>query len=349
MSGGVQPERWEIGSDLHAIQLQGPARWPWADDGVRFAASGREALRQLAKHLGARVVWLPDYCCQDLIAPLEAVGARVATYADDPRGPCGNPSAKPGDVLVRMNTWGLRATGGVPPPEGVVLVEDHTHDPFSDWARTSRAHFAFASLRKALPVADGGALWSPSVLPLPAALPASAKHRALSDERWRAMDLKAAWLEGAPTEKDAFRRLFVETEGSFAADLESGPSQRTMDTLSVFPADAWTAARRENLAVLERALRPGVARLLQAAPGATAFGATFELPTHEGRDRARAALTASRIFTAVLWPLDGPGSRASPEAIALSHRMLFVHCDGRYTASDMERVAARLNEVFTSA
>jgi hypothetical protein len=328
------------------MTLQGRPAWPWSAGRVTFAASGREALRQLVVHLKAAVVWLPDYCCQDLVAPLEHAGARVSIYADDPRGPCGAADARRGELLVRINTWGLRADGGAPAAEGVIVVEDHTHDPFSQWARRSTAPYAFASLRKALPLAEGGALWSPAGLSLPAQLPASDAHGGLAADRWRAMELKAQYLGGAAIEKDAFRSLFVPTEEAFAADLHSGPSARALEALGAFPSDAWTQSRQENFAALTQALSPSAVRLLRPATGATAFGATFEFPTAESRDRARAALTASRIYTAVLWPLEGPGTRASPEAIALSKRVMFVHCDGRYTAADMARVAQRLNEVF---
>jgi hypothetical protein len=344
----VAPERWEHGSDLHALALQGRPAWPWSPAAVTFAASGREALRQLVAHLGARVVWIPDYCCQDIVAPIERAGARVATYADDPRGPCGVPLAAPGDVVVRLNTWGLRASGGEMPAHGVTLVEDHTHDPFSDWARGSTAHYAFASLRKALPFAEGGALWSPAGLSLPAALPASDTHQRLAADRWRAMELKAQWLAGASLEKDMFRTAFMATEAGFAGDLESGPTARLLEAQASFPSEPWTRARRENLAALCGALGSSGVRLMTAAPAATALGGVFEFPSADSRDRARAALTAMRIYTAVLWPLEGPDTRASPEAIALSKRVMFVHCDGRYARADMERVAQRLNEVFAS-
>jgi hypothetical protein len=293
-------------------------------------------------------VWLPDYCCQDLVGPIKRAGAHVAIYRDDPRGPCGSPEAARGDLIVRINTWGLRADGGSPPGEGVTLVEDHTHDPFSDWAGTSKAPYAFASLRKALPFAEGAALWSPTGLRLPPSLPASDAHRRLAEERWRAMDLKARYLEGAPVEKQAFREPLMATEAGFAADPQSGPTSRFIAALASFASETWTNSRRENLMALAHALAPSPVRLLLPAPGATALGATFEFPNPEARDRARAALTASQIYTAVLWPLEVPDTCASPEAITLSKRMMFVHCDGRYTAGDMGRVAQRLNEVFGS-
>jgi hypothetical protein len=81
----VVPERWENGSDLHAIALPGQPHWPWRPGAVTFASSGREALGQLVAHLSAKTVWLPDYCCQDLVGPIKRAGAHVAIYRDDPR------------------------------------------------------------------------------------------------------------------------------------------------------------------------------------------------------------------------------------------------------------------------
>ena len=49
----------------------------------------------------------------------------------------------------------------------IILIEDHTHDPFSTWAQQSTAHYAMASLRKTLPIPDGAILWSPQKMSLP--------------------------------------------------------------------------------------------------------------------------------------------------------------------------------------
>ena len=43
-----------------------------------------------------------------------------------------------------------------------LIIEDHTHDPWSPWSFGSRASYCFSSLRKTLPLPDGSVIWSPS-------------------------------------------------------------------------------------------------------------------------------------------------------------------------------------------
>ena len=74
------------------------------------------------------------------------------------------------DVVLAVNYFGVRA--GEPwqqwrEKHACVLLEDHSHDPVSGWAQSSRADYAFSSLRKTMPVPDGAILWSPLGHPLP--------------------------------------------------------------------------------------------------------------------------------------------------------------------------------------
>ena len=59
-------------------------------------------------------------------------------------------------------------------------------------------------------------------------------------------------------------------------------------------------------------------------------------------DAQLAGLIEQRIYPAVLWQLDEiPGHRERfADECALADRLLALHCDGRYSAADMQRVAA---------
>ena len=342
------PERWEHGSDFHLITARGQPSWPWGAGPVTLAASGREALRQLVEHLKPARVWLPDYYCQDVFGPLAALGSRIAIYRDNPLGPAAPITGNPGDLFVRVNTWGLRLDPGSGSPDGVMLVEDHTHDPFSTWAASSRAPYAFASLRKVLPLADGAATWSPANLSLPPQLPASATHRQLAEERWRAMELKARYLAGDAIEKESFRTRYLATEKKFGKGLGSGPSEFTLSQMVTMPTQEWTEARRNNFAALSAALAGSGINPLRPAPGATAFAATFVLASPDAREAVRRALVAARVYPMVLWPLEITAMELDPAAVELSRRVLSLHCDARYGPSDMERVAALFREALAS-
>jgi hypothetical protein len=143
----------------------------WIEEASLFA-SGTDALVALvrwgASRHGWRRVWLPSYYCPEVpagLAALERDGIELLAYSDHllTEPPAIEAIlAEPGDVIVVANQLGIRRR---PDPgravvPGAVVVEDHSHDPGSAWARASGADYAFASLRKTLPIPDGGAAWT---------------------------------------------------------------------------------------------------------------------------------------------------------------------------------------------
>lgn len=133
--------------------------------GCELLSSGRGALLRaldLVKFRG--VLHIPEFFCP---AVKKILTARydVKTFLDIPSEPCarfGSIGAKQGDAVLAVNFFGLRNqqdwyswAESVP---GVVLIEDHSHAPFSDWALNTRADFSFASLRKCFPLPDGAYL-----------------------------------------------------------------------------------------------------------------------------------------------------------------------------------------------
>jgi hypothetical protein len=100
-----------------------------------------------------------------------------------------------------MNYFGLRTPPDLELPEGVEVLEDHSHDPVSAWAEQSSADFCLASLRKTLPINDGGALWSPVGHRLPPAPPDRAAasgrcHQAECDDAQGYVPVRSARGEG---------------------------------------------------------------------------------------------------------------------------------------------------------
>ncbi|MHB8960172.1 MAG: hypothetical protein ACYDAN_11150, partial [Candidatus Limnocylindrales bacterium] len=241
---------------------------PWPDDAPLFA-SGTDALAALlrwgAEHRGWSRVWLPSYYCPEVPAALRAFPAdvEVLAYPDhelwaapDPRGV----PAVEGDVVVVANQLGVRRRPAVDRPvhRGADLVEDHSHDLGSDWARNSVADYAFASLRKTLPIPDGGVVWSPRGLDLPpeprtagggtaARRLASAierRHRlggAVADERLRlrALARVAAAAAGVPATAVA-----PSPPGS---PQRAGISPVSRALVAQMPLRAWRERRRANI------------------------------------------------------------------------------------------------------
>ena len=334
-------ERWEHGSDLHWTEPSAGGRYPWR--AAVLYGCGRYALQAAIAHAGARRLWVPAFFCQEVLEAIPRERVELVAYDDQPGALADDLTALPvreGDAVFVVNTLGLRA-GPPRVPAGVPVLEDHTHDLWSPWAQSSAAPLAIASLRKLLPVPDGGAVWSPAGGSLPAEAPLDDAHARAALDRLEAMVLKTAYLGGAAVEKSAFREHALAGERAIATGAVSAPLPLTRAILAAFPVDEWRARRAANHTAFAEALGtvPGVS-LAQPQPGAVAYTVNLLHDTAELRERVRTSLIASRIYPAILWSLEHGPIPVPPGALDLSRRILSLHCDQRYGSDDMQRVAA---------
>lgn len=345
------PDRWEHGSEFAWPDLprtEAPARYPWSGSSATFYGSGRDALRGLVDHgiarRGWRRLWLPAFLCQEVVAAARSTGIELAVYPDDPRRPVELPAAslRAGDAVLVLDTFGLREPlSTAEAPAEVDLIEDHSHDLGSDWARHSHAAFALGSLRKTLPVPDGGVVWSPRGLALPDEPPLTDTRRRAWASKSAAMLLKRLYLDGLAVSKDTYRSLAADGEDHIAEGAVSAASPLTRALLPLFPLARWAQTRRANRQALSRMLaQVEWLRVLEPAdPEATGFSVVLVVDTAERRERLRRGLIEHRIYPAVLWPLERTVVPVPEDAIDLSRRILSLHCDFRYGPEDMARVA----------
>jgi hypothetical protein len=347
----------EIGSEFHwdpaVLSPGGPA---WLPARHELFATGCGALSALLRALRPPGrLHVPSYFCMGVA---EAMAARmpIAWYRHlpDGRGPRWDTlRARDGDVVLAQNLFG-RDHGGpwddwMRAHRGVTVVEDHSHDPLSGWARTSTAPYAIASLRKTLPVPDGGLLWSPRGhdLPRPAGPESPGAQLKLA-----AMLLKAAWLDGRPVPKDDFRAL--QQRGEHTLLGSEGPAGTF--TAAVLPLLDVAGLRRravDNARALSAALPPesgswqngswqnGSWRMVGAAP----FRVQLVCSGEATRDALLGHLARHRVYAPVHWRQDRAGFwSGDDEAADLAARMLTVPVDHRCDPDDVRRVAAVLRE-----
>ena len=342
-------ERWEHGSEFAWPELTveaEPAPYPWSGRAAVLFGSGRDALRGLVAHgmasRGWRRLWLPSFLCQEVVASICETGIEVAVYRDEPTvHPIALPEAvQPGrDVLFVVNTFGVRSRPAEAAPGDV--IEDHTHDPISRWAFESTAAYCVASLRKTFPVPDGGVVWSPASQSLPERPARTEERERAAAQKTAAMLLKRYYLDGHPVSKDVYRLLSAQGEEHIATGAAAAASMTTEAMLPLFPLARWARARRDNRRVLSEALAgtPWLSVLSPDDDEATGFSVVVVMDSRERRERVRRALIEQRIYPAVLWPLEDPVLPLATESVELSRRILSLHCDYRYVAEDMRRVA----------
>jgi hypothetical protein len=346
----VTETRWELGGEFHSpAETQRPFH-PWPRPAVWYAL-GRHAVEELVAIHRPRTLWLPDYFCHEVAVGWERL-ASVRTYEDDPRWP--EPQwetleAVPGDMVVAVNHFGAREGTGWEERRdagGFVLVDDHSHDPFSPWASTSSADYAFSSVRKTLPAPDGGILWSPRGLDLPPQPRGTADG---SELKLAAMLLKGRYLEdrGGDDLKERFRRLQIEGEEQLARSPVAAASPAGREAVIGGAPLPWRVRRADNAMHLLGAL----AELQHAEPlfdewpaGAAPLGIVLVFESQDLRDRVRETLREAGVYCPIHWTIDHP---ASERVRDLSSRVLTIPTDWRYSADDMERVASLLREAET--
>jgi hypothetical protein len=350
-------KRWEHGSEFHWPSVLPTAvvanSWPEA---ACFWASGRDAFRALLLH-GQRTrdwrrLWIPAYFCQEVAEAMQVTGITLTAYPDGPQFAepvTDNLDFQPGDVVLRVNFFGLRVLPSVATlrTQQVETIDDHTHDPWSTSALQSDADWCLASLRKTLPVPDGGMLWSPVGHALPASAQLTAERRLASLEKLAAMLLKDLYLRGQPVEKQTFRQLALSGEAHIAAGEISDMPDWTRSLLAMFPVDDWRAIRRRNFEITAQALTdlPWLKVLQPAVVQACPFSAVLLVDSKPRRSFMRQKLIEAQVYPAVLWPLDVPIVVGVGEEFQdFSARMLSLHCDMRYSEADMLRVAELIKQ-----
>jgi hypothetical protein len=269
----------------------------------------------------------------------------VATYVDrmtfnDPGAIRVEPTA--GDVVLSVNFFGLR-DARFAHAHGHDVIEDHSHDPWSSWAKHSRATFAIASLRKTLPIPDGGILWSPSGQAVPESTPETDARARASTQKLSGMVLKSLYLAGHNVTKDDFRKLTLAGEAQIASGPISGMPLHTRAILDALPVEEWREGRSANHAHLVRALADldEVSVATSRANGSVPFSVMLICSTPARREHVKKRMLEARVYPAVLWPLhecvvDG----VTEEDRDLAQRILSVHCDFRYAEADLDRVAS---------
>lgn len=355
--GWMHKDRWEHGSypalpDPVLDRSGKSAAALIAELKAACAASGRVALGRIIAHGRAHRGWqrilVPTYYCTDVVSYLEQAGIEVARYACSPCGEDIVPAAQAGDVLLRVNFFGWGPGEGAPAFGGDVIA-DFTHDLLA--ARYSTADFAIASLRKVLPVSDGGIYWSPQGHGIPAEPSSDVRHQQAALAKLAAMALKRAYLEGVGSADDKVRLRELEQIGEegLLNGHDAAISRWARASLADLFVGQEAAARRTNACVLRNALHdaPGLAWRSRPRCQAPAF-AVLQLQNEAMREHLRAALVARRIYPAVLWPVAPTENPLFAAALRFSRTCLMLHIDRRYDKADMQHVAAQIREICVS-
>jgi hypothetical protein len=345
----------EIGGEFHLVSFPQDELVQWPRE-CSFFASGRAALGALCLQWekgnpGTRL-FVPEYFCRDVIRSLRACDVPIAFYTDDPCA--GAPEleglhASPGDMVMAVNFFGVRCGGQWAAwreaNPRIALIEDHTHDPHSAWARSSNADFAFASLRKTLPIPDGAVAWSPRDLPLPEAHPEGPSSGSLV--KLAAMLYKRRYLETGETRsqlKSAYLLLQKDGERQLSEENHESISPWSRDLIGRGTPGSWRVCRERNVRALlsqAPAVQGGRPLFSSWPAGHCPFNALYVFDDQIIRDRVRSRMIAAQVYTPVHWPIE----EGAEPVVDLSRRLLTIPVDFRCDNRQVARIASLLHDI----
>lgn len=335
----------EFGSDFHKIEYPVGKGLPYGI--FNHYVSGRQPLLDLIQSYGYRRIWIPTYYCGESLLIVDRTNVEVKRYhclpTDNPDIVVENLPLERNDLLLRINYFGLHSFHGSH-KYPCDVIEDHTHDLIGEWALNSNARWCFASIRKTLPTADGGILWSPDNSSLPGQLSPIPEVANSMSLRYSAMDAKAEYLKDGLVSKESFLKVFRDTEEGIGAFSLSDWSSITNEITRSFDLDTWYNLKKTNYFLLLGELdfsysKPIIGNIRKSTP----FSLIILFNSNAQRENARSYLIRNNVYPAILWP---DVYVKDSDAVEFSKRMLSVHCDGRYSGKDMQKLAQILNHVI---
>ncbi len=307
-------------------------------------ANGRQCIVALIKQYGWKRIWMPEYFSVNLIKSIQdRTGIDVVFYQDSPakEGAIDTLNFTEGDVLFRMNYFGLRdirKNKNISVP----VIEDHSHDPFGHWALYSDADWCVSSIRKFLPLPEGGMMWSPKGHKLTIDIGQTEANESIAKARWEGMEKKARYLDGEDVKKDEYRGIFDETEEQLIASELSLIDERSRQFVTEqLDINLWLGAKRKNWKLLKSLIRDERCKVLEPEDDScNMFSLILLYESKNLRDKIRKYLINKDVYPTVLWELS---EDCSVEAKDFSERMLSIHCDGRYSEDEVKCLAEIIN------
>ena len=340
----------EFGSDYHLLDnyFSNRASLQRIYPDAIFYANGRQCLRALIEQNGWQRIWLPQYFCYEVINAVQATGIQIAYYVDYPT--CDDVcnifklNFETGDVLFRVNYFGLRNYRDEK-YISIPVIEDHSHDLLGHWALYSNADWCIASLRKSLPIAEGGMLWSPKGKKIEEVSKSISENESIAEIRWEAMEQKSMYLEEKISSKNEFRKKFINTEEAQSTLPLSSIDSRSIEYLAHFDINAWCNSKKKNWKYLNDMFLKDINVLSPEDGFCNPFSFVVLMNDIETRELVYKNLIQASIYPAILWKIPSDITVASA-VDDISGRILSIHCDGRYTENDIHELSCKLKQIF---
>lgn len=343
--------RAEIGSEFERpslSELERGAAEPPFPPGASLVGTGRDALSLVADDLirrGINRIVAPYHHCISMLAPFERAGIMTKLLpvnselildgkelkiellrSSEPFATLQNEAfGTPPDSLL---TDALQTAESL----GYPVIVDETHSLLAE-SRTRATH-RIASLRKLLPLPDGGYVTG---LRSPSHLTTTAIHSTFVRTRVRAAHMKVDYLNGRRGDKahlDHFSRAESLLE---YARSPSSISETALSYIERLDYADIIGRRRENAKRLTAHLKELNFHVVNDRGWRNS--PAFIVITHSDVKNLRSHLTSSNIFCPIHWPR--PANR--PSKFPWRSDLLSLPIDHRYGPKDMDRIAETIS------
>lgn len=314
--------------------------------------SGRDAMKAVASSVKAQYtrVLLPALCCESMVSPFTMHGFTPVFYKLQ-----SDYKADVSDVKQKLNESTILVYGsyfGMDPFDEETLerlhrlyprslfMEDRTQDILAP--RENRKfipNVTVASIRKWIPIPDGGLLWG-------RVSAETAYNDTFAILRKDAMVKKSQYLQsGDNALKDTFRHMLAQAseclDESPAPHAMTGESEQLLKTLDF---ERVYARRQENARALQKAVRPEKDRLQLITETPEKSTLYFPILVKDQR-KVQSELAKLGIYCPVIWPVPEQALGVCEVAEFTAEHMLGVPCDQRYTPEDMAYIGQQIMRI----
>ncbi|QFZ55886.1 hypothetical protein FEZ18_14270 [Oceanihabitans sp. IOP_32] len=304
--------------------------------------SGRQAIKYVINSItntkNIQTIWLPEYYCMHVTLWLKKTYPNIKTYRVEPLNPDfvvkASQFVNKNDIILINNFWGVSKCL-VDKPDGLVVIEDHSHGWLSTTCINSKADYCVASLRKSLPIPLGGIAWKPDgkIINRPKLLPPD-RFVSIWDTITEAMTLKhdfESTYEIDKKEKSLELINLAEKQLHINFDLTHLEDSHKKNIESYMNINV-LKLKSKNLATLSTMLKHHE-NCAYMALNPDAFGLILHLQNETVMQQLRLYLINHNIYPSQLWP----------DNVLRYGYFLNIHIDYRYGGEDMEYIAEKLN------
>ena len=309
------------------------------DDYIMFS-SGRAALYHLLKYAMqngmANCIYLPDYICDSVFHVCDNLHLPYKFYSLTENLQVDISSLKSiylGGAILVVDYFGIIDCEDkikkikAEMPESFVIL-DIVQAPFLI-TKSTNADVSFTSLRKALPVPDGGLVH----------LKGQILQECTSPSKFAQYKIAASYLKNLRScryyEDDIYLDLYRKGEEMIDDDYDKAPSAYTKKVYGSLDINRISILRKRNTSVIVNGLNDlGLKPCVDIKENDIPLFVPIIL---ENRDKVRKAMFANNIFLPVHWPVVEHQSELRRGAYMSQHELSII-IDHRFSVKDMERI-----------